>query len=245
MRKLVAVAVLFAIMLFSMQNVLALKKGLSCRVYLRGQSEVRGYPTEIVNIPLTVEVWPVKSIWDTEGGVGFSIIVDGHETSYPQRDAPIGKFEGETEYMEYNLRYRIPSDLESRDYQAKVLVKDGSNVLCEGAFTLAVVLPPGGMITKTEVATETQTIEKTATVTQTVERTVTERETATITTTQTLEKTLTTTQIVTSTVTTTEEAYGGLVGGSVLGLIVGAALTAAIFILRSRSRKSGVVEELG
>ena len=243
MRKIIVAAVLFAILLISMQNVWALKKGLSCRVYLRGQSEVKGYPTEIVDIPLTVEVWPVKSIWDTEGGVGFSIIVNGHKTDYPQRDAPRGEFVGETEYMEYNLRYRIPSDLEARDYQARVLVKDGSNVLCEGTFLLAVVLPPGGMITRTEVATETQTVEKTTTITQMIEKTVTETQTTTVTTTKTLEKTLTNTQTVTKTETVTTEAYGGLMGGSVLGLIIGAALASAIFILRSRS-KHGVVQEL-
>lgn len=74
--------------------------------------------------------------------------------------------------------------------------------------------------------------------------TVTETQTATITATQTLEKTLTTTLIKTETETQTVEAYGGLMGGSVLGLIVGIALASAIFILKSRSKPKGVVQEL-
>lgn len=89
------------------------------------------------------------------------------------------------------------------------------------------------------------------TVTETVTKTVTEAATSTITAvstitdTETVERTSTTTVTKSATLTTTQtvvrEAYGGLIGGSVLGFVVGAALASAIFILR-RPRK-GAAEE--
>ncbi len=93
-------------------------------------------------------------------------------------------------------------------------------------------------------ATRTITVTKTMTTTTTKNITIREIETVTQTLIETRTLTTVTFKTVTNTVTTTEQSYGGLAGGSILGLIVGTALASAIFILRSRSRESGVVEEL-
>lgn len=97
-------------------------------------------------------------------------------------------------------------------------------------------------ITYTTTMTERKFYELTRTITETVVRNITVTKTIEkpVTITRTIERTTTSPVTTTKTLTVTSEAYGGLLGGSALGLIVGLALASVFFILRSRAPESPI-----
>ena len=259
MRKLVAIAVLFALAFPLFGNFV----------------EVRASSGEITNISISYNEYTDKIIVSAtlsfyfdqytqyylavrSGTVGevvgtsltYNVGAIGYDTEYKSVSFPCPPYSGQYTYTLYlymrdSGSWRVEDWVEfTVDVHAPPPTVTSPVVVVEQATTTTTVTE-----TKTEVQTMTE--RKFYELTRTVTTTVTQNTTLTrtVTETKTVERPVTTTitqrETVTKTETTTQQVHGGLIGSSIAGLIVGATLASAIFILRSRSKPSAsVVEEL-
>jgi len=244
MRKLIALAILFAMFLLPMVNLEAQQYSLTVL-----PKTAQGYAGQPMTITLQIKEYTGMYA----NFAGLVLVYVGSEVVFNDSMSIYFDYNKNPHEGSAQVSFRIPN-LPPGSYPGKVILKYydcvggtcGYFKVAEDIFTLVVLKEQ--TVTEREETTiiQTQTLERTATVTQTLTETVTKtvERTVTQTTTQTLEKTITETKTAISTVTTTEEAYGGLTTGVVLGLIVGAALASAIFILKSRSKPKASIEEL-